>query len=74
MQATAKLQVMPLGAGVSVRQESNRVVEILKGYGFLMETHASGRRQKCQVLQCRILARPPLHSERIPLTLPAAKV
>ncbi len=42
MQATAELQVIPPTAGVSVRPEINRAVEILKGYGFLMETHASG--------------------------------
>ena len=41
MQATAELQVIPLTAGVSVRRDINRAVEILKGYGFLMESHAS---------------------------------
>lgn len=42
MQATAELQVVPLGQGVSVRQEILRVVELLKGEGFILETHASG--------------------------------
>ena len=42
MQATAELQVVPLGAGVSVRREILRVVEILNGYAFTIETHASG--------------------------------
>jgi uncharacterized protein (TIGR00106 family) len=42
MQATAELQVIPLGRGVSVRKEVARVVEILKGYDFIIETHASG--------------------------------
>jgi uncharacterized protein (TIGR00106 family) len=42
MQATAELQVIPLGRGVSVRKEVTRVVEILKGYDFIIETHASG--------------------------------
>ena len=42
MQATAELQVVPIGAGVSVRREILRVVEILNGYAFTIETHASG--------------------------------
>jgi uncharacterized protein (TIGR00106 family) len=42
MQATAELQVVPIGAGVSVRREIMRVVEILNGYAFTIETHASG--------------------------------
>ena len=42
MKATAELQVIPIGDGVSVRKEVERVVEILDGYDFLIETHASG--------------------------------
>ena len=42
MQATAELQVVPVGAGISVRREVMRVVEILKAYPFMIETHASG--------------------------------
>ncbi len=42
MKATAELQVIPIGSGVSVRQEILRVVELLKGYDFIVETHASG--------------------------------
>lgn len=42
MKATAELQVVPIGAGVSVRQEIVRVTELLKRYDFLVETHASG--------------------------------
>jgi len=42
MQATAELQVIPIGAGVSVRNEVKRVVELLQGHDFLLETHASG--------------------------------
>ena len=42
MQATAELQLIPIGAGVSVRKEINSVVAILKGYDFIAETHASG--------------------------------
>jgi uncharacterized protein (TIGR00106 family) len=42
MKATAELQVVPLGQGVSVRKEIRRVVELLQGHDFLLETHASG--------------------------------
>jgi uncharacterized protein (TIGR00106 family) len=42
MQATAELQVIPLGQGVSVREEIRRVVELLQEYAFILETHASG--------------------------------
>lgn len=42
MKATAELQVIPVGAGVSVRQHVIRVVNILQKYDFIIETHASG--------------------------------
>ena len=42
MKATAELQVIPVGEGVSVRQQVMRVVELLKGQDFILETHASG--------------------------------
>ena len=42
MKATAELQVVPTGSGVSVRQEIGRVVELLKGHDLVIETHASG--------------------------------
>ncbi len=42
MQATAELQVIPIGNGVSVRREVTRVVELLEGHAFRIETHASG--------------------------------
>jgi uncharacterized protein (TIGR00106 family) len=42
MKATAELQVVPLGQGVSVRKEIRRVVELLQGHDFILETHASG--------------------------------
>lgn len=42
MKATAELQVIPIGEGVSVRQEVVRVVEMLRQCEFLIETHASG--------------------------------
>lgn len=42
MKATIELQVMPVGNGVSVRKEILRVVELLQGNDFIIETHASG--------------------------------
>ncbi len=42
MQATAELQLIPLGEGVSVRHRIRRVIEILQGFDFVLETHASG--------------------------------
>ncbi len=42
MKATVELQVIPIGSGVSVRQEITRVVELLEVYDFIVETHASG--------------------------------
>lgn len=42
MQATAELQIIPIGNGVSVRKEVTRVVELLKTWDFIIETHASG--------------------------------
>lgn len=42
MKATAELQVIPLGSGVSVRQEVKRVLTLLQGYDFIVEPHASG--------------------------------
>ena len=42
MQATAELQLIPIGAGVSVRKEITRVIELLRGHDIILETHASG--------------------------------
>ena len=42
MKATVELQVIPLGGGVSVRNQVKRVVELLQGYDFIMQTHAAG--------------------------------
>ena len=42
MQATAELQVIPIGNGVSVRKEITRVVELLQSHEIILETHASG--------------------------------
>jgi uncharacterized protein (TIGR00106 family) len=42
MKATAELQVIPIGDGVSVRREVSRAVELLREQGFTVETHAAG--------------------------------
>jgi len=42
MKATAELQVVPIGSGVSVRKEIAHVVEMLQGRDFIVEPHASG--------------------------------
>ena len=42
MKATAELQVIPLGAGVSVRSQVTRIVDLLTGPDLILETHASG--------------------------------
>ena len=42
MKATAELQMVPIGQGVSVRQEIKRVIEILEEHDFILQTHASG--------------------------------
>ena len=36
MDATAEIQVVPIGAGVSVRTEIKRVVEILRGFDLTL--------------------------------------
>jgi uncharacterized protein (TIGR00106 family) len=42
MQATAELQVIPVGQGVTVRNEIMQVIEVLSQYSLKTETHASG--------------------------------
>ena len=42
MKATAELQVVPLGSGVSARDTVTRAVALLQEYDFVIETHASG--------------------------------
>lgn len=42
MRATAELQIIPIGSGISVRPEISRVIEILQDRDFILETHASG--------------------------------
>jgi uncharacterized protein (TIGR00106 family) len=42
MKATAEIQVIPIGSGVSVRQEVKRAHGILEASGLHVELHANG--------------------------------
>ena len=42
MKATAELQVIPVGSGISLRSEVKAIVELLQEHEFIIETHASG--------------------------------
>jgi len=42
MKATADLQVIPLGSGVSARKEVTRAVALLNAYDFILHTHGAG--------------------------------
>lgn len=71
MKATAELQVVPIGSGVSVRREISRVVELLREYDFILETHASGTNiegELADILAAVEKVHEALHQERL-LTL-----
>jgi len=42
MQATADLQIIPMGDGVSVRKEIRQIVDLIERQGFITHRHASG--------------------------------
>ncbi len=42
MRATAELQVIPIGQGVSVRREIRRVLDLLAEHDLVLQPHASG--------------------------------
>lgn len=42
MKATAEVQVIPIGVGVSVRQEVKRAHEILRDSGLTIQLHSYG--------------------------------
>jgi len=42
MKATAEIQVIPIGTGVSVRNEVKRAHELIAGFGLRVELHALG--------------------------------
>ena len=66
MTATAEIQVIPIGAGVSVRREVRRAHELLKQSGLILETHASGTDVEgdlSQILQAVERVHAVLHAE-----------
>lgn len=42
MKATAEIQAVPIGAGVSVRQEVQRAYDVIRAAGLACELHAAG--------------------------------
>ena len=66
MKATAEIQVIPIGAGVSVRREVQRAHDLLKQSSLILETHASGTDVEgdlSQILQAVERVHAVLHAE-----------
>ena len=66
MKATAEIQAIPIGAGVSVRREVQRAHELLKESGLIVETHAAGTNVEgdlSQILQVVERVHAVLHAE-----------
>jgi uncharacterized protein (TIGR00106 family) len=66
MKATAEIQAIPIGAGVSVRREVRRAHELLKESGLIIEIHASGTNVEgdlSQILQVVERVHAVLHAE-----------
>lgn len=66
MKATAEIQAIPIGAGVSVRRQVQRAHELLAESGLLIETHASGTNvegELSQILRAIERVHEALHAE-----------
>ena len=66
MKATAEIQAIPIGTGVSVRKEVRRVVSLLEGAGQFVDPHASGtdvEGELAQILQAVEAIHETLHAE-----------
>ena len=50
MRATAEIQAVPIGAGVSVRQEVQRAYDLIVTSGMAYELHASGTNVEGELL------------------------
>jgi uncharacterized protein (TIGR00106 family) len=50
MRATAEIQAVPIGAGVSVRQEVQRAYDLILNSGMTYELHASGTNVEGELL------------------------
>lgn len=66
MRATAEVQVIPIGAGVSVRKEVERAHAVLEASGVRVELHANGTNMEgelADVLEAIRLVHETLHAE-----------
>lgn len=77
MKATAEIQVIPLGVGVSVRKEVKRAHELLAGSGLKVELHAFGTNvegELADVLAAVQRVHETLHAEGVPRISSAVKI
>jgi uncharacterized protein (TIGR00106 family) len=77
MKATAEIQVIPLGVGVSVRTQVQRAHELLAGSGLKVELHAFGTNvegELADVLAAVRLVHETLHAEGVPRLSTAVKI
>lgn len=66
MKATAELQVIPIGAGVSVRAEVKRAHRLLEETGLQVELHGNGSNlegELAEILDAVRLVHETLHAE-----------
>ena len=66
MKATAEIQVIPIGAGVSVRQEVQRAHGILEDSGLHVELHGNGTNMEgelAEILEAIRRVHETLHAE-----------
>jgi uncharacterized protein (TIGR00106 family) len=77
MKATAEIQVIPLGVGVSVRAEVQRAHELLVESGLKVELHAFGTNVEgdlADVLAAVQRVHETLHAEGVPRLSSAVKI
>jgi uncharacterized protein (TIGR00106 family) len=77
MKATAEIQVIPIGAGVSVRQEVRRAHELLVESGLKIELHAFGTNVEGElndILQAIAKVHEVLHAEGVARLSTAVKI
>ena len=77
MKATAEVQVIPIGVGVSVRQEVMRAHEILGQSGLTIELHAYGTNvegELSDILQAIERVHETLHAEGVVRISTALKI
>jgi uncharacterized protein (TIGR00106 family) len=77
MKATAEIQVIPIGVGVSVRQEVRRAHELLVESGLTIELHAFGTNVEGElddILQVIARVHEVLHAEGVARLSTAVKI